>query len=428
MIGESNVIKYENCKDAVDAFHALYLEQTGNAFDAQIFEKKPGKYQVLDINHDKREQVLQSLVETKLEPPLYDLMKLICDEKAMKDTMLKFNLDTDRLPLGKISKKQIEVASKILNEISVLLENNGDYAQFIEASNRFYTMIPHSFGINAPPVINSKEMIDSKIEMLKRLTEIEFTYSLLSETDDKKNPLDGLYEKINAEISPMSQDSDEYRQINEYFLGTSESAGCDCDCYQHKLVVKEMFKVVRSGEDERFKTFSPQISNRRLLWHGSSLTNFVGILSNGLKIAPPEAEATGENLGKGIYFADMVSKSSAYCETEEDFGLILLCEVELGGILEVNNPNSDIKSRLGGNNSVKGCGNEYPSSINIQGDGLQIPAGPIQYGDNSFHFDFNEYAVYNEAQVKIRYLVKTEQSCNYDDDGECDDSDCCCCC
>ena len=44
-----------------------------------------------------------------------------------------------------------------------------------------------------------------------------------------------------------------------------------------------------------------------LLWHGSRLTNWVGILSKGLRIAPPEAPVTGYMFGKGVYFADMVS-------------------------------------------------------------------------------------------------------------------------
>lgn len=34
-----------------------------------------------------------------------------------------------------------------------------------------------------------------------------------------------------------------------------------------------------------------------LLWHGSRLTNWVGILSKGLRIAPPEAPVTGYMVG-----------------------------------------------------------------------------------------------------------------------------------
>ena len=64
-----------------------------------------------------------------------------------------------------------------------------------------------------------------------------------------------------------------------------------------------------------------------LLWHGSRLTNFVGILSQGLRIAPPEAPVTGYMFGKGVYFADMSSKSANYCFTsrENSTGILLLC-------------------------------------------------------------------------------------------------------
>lgn len=33
--------------------------------------------------------------------------------------------------------------------------------------------------------------------------------------------------------------------------------------------------------------YTKDIDNKMLLWHGSRLTNFVGILSQGLRIAPP---------------------------------------------------------------------------------------------------------------------------------------------
>lgn len=69
-----------------------------------------------------------------------------------------------------------------------------------------------------------------------------------------------------------------------------------------------------------------------MLWHGSRVTNFVGILSEGLRIAPPEAPVTGYMFGKGIYFADVSSKSAGYCRAtlENPEGLLVLCEVALG--------------------------------------------------------------------------------------------------
>lgn len=91
--------------------------------------------------------------------------------------------------------------------------------------------------------------------------------------------------------------------------------------------------VKRQGEEKRFKPFK-KLHNRKLLWHGSRSTNFAGILSQGLRIAPPEAPVTGYMFGKGIYFADMVSKSANYCCTgpTNPTGLLLLCDVALGEV------------------------------------------------------------------------------------------------
>ena len=69
----------------------------------------------------------------------------------------------------------------------------------------------------------------------------------------------------------------------------------------------------REGEAEAFDAYGAALGNRKLLWHGSRLTNWAGILSGGLRIAPPEAPVTGYMFGKGLYFADMSSKSANYC-------------------------------------------------------------------------------------------------------------------
>ena len=67
-----------------------------------------------------------------------------------------------------------------------------------------------------------------------------------------------------------------------------------------------------------------------LLWRGSRITNFVGILSQGLRIAPPEAPVSGYLFGKGIYLADLAEKSIHYCRSHgSPKALILLIEVTI---------------------------------------------------------------------------------------------------
>ena len=50
----------------------------------------------------------------------------------------------------------------------------------------------------------------------------------------------------------------------------------------------QIWKVAREGEKKRHKPFR-DLPNRMLLWHGSRNTNYAGIFSQGLRIAPPEA-------------------------------------------------------------------------------------------------------------------------------------------
>ena len=92
----------------------------------------------------------------------------------------------------------------------------------------------------------------------------------------------------------------------------------------YKLHIEEVFSISKKSEVKRYQN---NLHNKQLLWHGSRLTNYVGILSKGLRIAPPEAPVTGYMFGKGVYFADMVSKSANYCHTSKrsNRGLMLLC-------------------------------------------------------------------------------------------------------
>ena len=73
------------------------------------------------------------------------------------------------------------------------------------------------------------------------------------------------------------------------------------------------------------------MGNNVLLWHGSGVSNYVGILSQGLRIAPPEAPVSGYRFDKGVYFADMLRLSSMYCRNMPgSVGCLLLCEVACG--------------------------------------------------------------------------------------------------
>ena len=100
----------------------------------------------------------------------------------------------------------------------------------------------------------------------------------------------------------------------------------------------DVFRIARPFEKERFQQseFAKIHSDKRLLWHGSRCTNYGGILSQGLRIAPPEAPVSGYMFDKGIYLADVSSKSANYTfsHNSDKNGLLLLCEAELGSPMQ----------------------------------------------------------------------------------------------
>ncbi|EGR33273.1 hypothetical protein IMG5_057380 [Ichthyophthirius multifiliis] len=138
------------------------------------------------------------------------------------------------------------------------------------------------------------------------------------------------------------------------------------------------FELQKEGEDERF---TKDLHNRMLLWHGSRLTNYVGIISQGLRIAPPEAPVTGYMFGKGVYFADMVSKSANYCFTnkQNNIGLMLLCDVACGNFNDKLQADYYASNLPPGKHSTRGLGKTAPlEGSYIDHEGCKIPIGEGQ--------------------------------------------------
>lgn len=72
-----------------------------------------------------------------------------------------------KMPLGKLSKQQIARGFEALEALEVALKAPTDGGCSLEElSSHFYTVIPHNFGRNRPPPINSPELLQAKKDML----------------------------------------------------------------------------------------------------------------------------------------------------------------------------------------------------------------------------------------------------------------------
>lgn len=187
-------------------------------------------------------------------------------------------------------------------------------------SGDFYSLIPHDFGFQkmANFVLDNEEKVKDKLKMLETISDMKITSKLIDEKkDDNESVHDQNYKKLGCSIEPVSKSGADYKLLTEYFDNTKGGFG--------KVKISDVFEVVRPAEQKMYNT---KIGNNMLLWHGSRVSNFVGILSQGMRIAPPEAPASGYNFGKGIYLADMAEKSISYCRSYgQPTALILLMEV-----------------------------------------------------------------------------------------------------
>jgi len=408
-IGDHKLEQFYSKDDAVVNFLELYYEKTGNIWkDRKNFVKKPNKMYPIDIDYGQDDELMKSAIlpgsKSKLAVPVQELIKFIFDIQAMKDALVEFEIDLKKMPLGKLSKKQIETAYSCLSESLKYIDEGITGGKILDVSTRFYTLIPHDFGLNHPPLLNNSELINMKIKMLDSLLEIEVAYNILKQAKDDEDPVDVNYESLNTSIEVLPKDSDQFKMISEYVSNTHAKTHT-----QYSLSVDEVFDISRKGERQRFRPFK-DLHNRKLLWHGSRSTNFVGILSQGLRIAPPEAPVTGYMFGKGVYFADMASKSANYCATtrSNNTGLMLLCEVALGNMYELTKA-KHITKLPAGKHSCKGLGKTSPDAAaeKILPDGATVPLGEGVENDSlESSLLYNEYIVYDTAQVNMKYLVK----------------------
>ncbi|KAJ3414179.1 Poly [ADP-ribose] polymerase 2 [Chytridiales sp. JEL 0842] len=419
--GQNTITRYYNPSMAIAAFEEKFKAKTANDWaDRENFVKKPNKYYLLErdwgdeeLPEDKakKEETKIEYPDSTLAPPVQyeqDLIKLIFNLELMEREMAEIGYDAKKMPLGKLTKAHIEKGYLELKKIAEEIQKPSPSRPLLEEySNNFYTIIPHSFGFSRPPIIKDPAVVKRKLEMLESLADIQITTTLLSSmVDTTVNPIDQKYKSLQCNLQPMDKSSHHFRLIEEYMQNTHGHTHS-----HYKLRIEDVFELERS---DLFHEKGANMHNKKLLWHGSRITNFVGILSQGLRIAPPEAPVTGYMFGKGVYFADMVSKSANYCCTSRSnpTGLLLLCEVALGDEVKMFNAdyNADAKVKKAKKHSTWGMGRTMPdpSGYKTLENGVVVPCGKAkQSTDAQCVLEYNEFIIYDISQVRLRYLIKT---------------------
>lgn len=419
---------------STSVFLKKYRDQTSNTWGDK-FVPKPNKYFRLEMAEidvqEEEEHGVQNASTTlagSLEPEVKDFITLISDKNVQMKTLLTFNIDTQKMPLGKISDNQIDKAYQILDLINdvVIAIDSGDWqksaaelnfpetyahAQLIEYSNQFWRNVPYNFGRTKPSIIDTVEAVNKLTELLELIKNAEIAGKIIRRFN---NPED-IYTKMNVTINVVKHIG-ERETIEKLIYGTHAPT------HNYGMEIMEIFRITKDQPITNNSTdWFENMPNHRLLVHGSRMANFMGILSTGLRLPHPIQVANGSVLGRGIYFADVVTKSFNYCDVDctNGIGFIILCEVALGNTIDMReSPYSDPLRT--GQTSRYALGkttidDESWVSIDTEDDfikDVKIPQGPliprpiVGYGSS---FLYNEFVVFDTRQYRFKYLVKIKK-------------------
>ncbi|KAK1778689.1 PARP-domain-containing protein [Copromyces sp. CBS 386.78] len=445
--GQKALIPSSSLEDALRTFEKKFKDKSGLLWSNRGDDPKPKKYAFVEVNYKDdsddedeaeggaapKEEDDREPPKCTLAPPVAKLMELIFNQQLMDNTMTALKYDARKLPLGKLSKATITRGFQALKNLSELFTDPSKasdyglpYQQAVEhLSNTYYSVIPHAFGRDRPPVIATDQQLKQEIELLENLSDMKEASNIMKidKSQFDVHPLDRQFQGLGMqEMSPLDRASTEFTNLQEYLMETrGHTHGVN---YQ----VEEIFRIERQGEFDRFEQSDyadgklKLKKNRKLLWHGSRSTNFGGILSQGLRIAPPEAPVNGYMFGKGVYLADMSSKSAGYCNAYASNGtaLLLLCEAELGDpIQELNDSDYSAgeHAKQKGMLSTWGKGRYGPLKwkdagvVNPALQGVMMPDTSVKPGDTNYPgagLWYNEYIVYDVTQIRLRYLLRVK--------------------
>lgn len=412
--GRSSYDSFNNKNDAIRDFQKKFKSKTGNSWGTENFEKKNNKYYMTKVetvevesDEDISSEDLESNSESDdLDPKIINFLELISNVKYMNNALRELEIDTEKMPLGKIKNSQINEAYAVLDKINKNLTNKN---KLIELSSEFYTLIPISCGRSVPPIINNANLVAKNVNLLNELSQMVFANVVINSKKKNTNGIKNIYDEINTTVIPLEPSDSMYILLEEYLNNSKGST------HFINYKVENMYELFRPQEatayDEYISTHN--IRNKTLLFHGTRVTNMIGILKNGLVVDPSKlgikVSITGKMFGMGLYFANACTKSIGYCDYEnsDNIALLFVAEVALGKSLELVDSDCNLSAETlpDSYHSTHGMGSSSFKEYDEYEDNTKIPSGKlIHMKKNGLLYD--EFIVYHEEQIKLRYIIK----------------------
>lgn len=276
-------------------------------------------------------------------------------------------------PVGKLSATQVSMGRKELAKITkkLGLKRAVSDAEYLELSNSFYRLIPIVFnhtGGGSSLVINTAEKVAKYSDLL------DVMESLVSA--NVSDDIVDQYASMGLSMNCLKKTDTEYKRLEKLVTDTKAPN------HNFNMHVTNVYEVASMKHPEEFNPYGVDTME---LFHGSRTPNIIHVLQQGLRIKPSGAVHTGSMFGDGIYFASNSTKSANYCwgfgsRSRGETFYMFVCEVATGRIKDYQSAESGLKSAPRGYNSVRGKKGSYLMN--------------------------DEYIVYRESQVQIKYVIE----------------------
>lgn len=322
-----------------------------------------------------------------LSPAVQDVVRYIYDEAThalTSSVAAKITANGIETPLGILTLGQIEKGELILMELYDLFQKKKkNRAEMERLTGEFYTAIPHRIGRTRAAVDTA--VIDSLTVFEQKQNILQLMKDMLQVNGEGGNVLfdarvDQEYEALQCQLDWIEPANPKFRELADHVVKSQIKT--------KTIRVKNIFALKRPPEWEAFTT---DIGNQRMLFHGSRIQNWVGILSRGI-LLPKIVVSLGVNrtdagwLGNGIYFGDAACTSVFYTSPgRKQTRFLAIARVALGKVKDYTKITYGLAGPPAGYDSCHGVRRATKADS---------------------QFDDDEYVIYRTEQQRMEYLVE----------------------
>lgn len=325
---------------------------------------------------------------SKLSVGVQNLVRYLYDEaksNLTKAVNVQITAEGIKTPLGILTLGQIEKGEEILQAIYMTFQSKAKTKanKLKQLTGEFYTAIPHNIGRTRDAI--AKHLIDNLAAIEEKQNTLQLMKDMLQVNGESgavlfRDVVDEQYAALGCEISYIEPDSPQFKELADYVIKSQVKS--------KQIKVKNIFTLKRQPE---WDNFTSHIDNQRLLFHGSRIQNWVGILTRGI-LMPKIVVSLGVNrtdagwLGNGIYFGDAACTSGCYTTPgKKKTRLMAIARVALGKMKDYT---------------------KITYGLNAPPEGYNSCHGVRCHGKIVSDFADDEYVIYDVRQQRLEYLVE----------------------